>query len=71
MQQYLDRRGIVARAQARGIPLKLAQLEKDGAAGCGPRVTAKYGGKGLHLHTPEDADAYINSKLTIMSEAAE
>ena len=72
MPEYLDRRGIVARANSRGIPLKTGTLEKDCARGRGPKVAATYGGHKLELYTPESADVYINSKVTpVMTEAAE
>jgi hypothetical protein len=72
MQEYLDRRGVVARANSRGIPLKTGTLEKDCARGRGPKVAATYGGHKLELYTLASADAYIDSKITpAMTEAAE
>jgi len=72
MQKYLDRRGVVARANDRGVPLKTGTLEKDCARGCGPKVAATYGGHKLELFTPESADEYIDSKIVpVVNEAAE
>ena len=71
-QQYLDRRGVVARANARGIPLKLGTLEKDCMRGVGPAIAMLYGGNKKELYTPDAADDYIQSKLTpVAAEAAE
>jgi hypothetical protein len=72
MQEYLDRRGVIARANSRGIPLKIGTLEKDCARGRGPKVAATYGGHKLELYTPESADIYISGKITpVVTEAAE
>jgi hypothetical protein len=72
VQQYLTRKGIVERAQQRGIPLTYWQLVKDSGAGRGPRLAAVFGGHKCHLHTPEAADEYIDSKITLVAaEAAE
>jgi hypothetical protein len=72
VQQYLTRKDIVERAQRRGIPLTYWQLVKDSGAGRGPRLAATFGGHKCHLHTPEAADAYIESKIAlVVAEAAE
>jgi len=70
-QVYITRKGIAARAQQRGIPLTINVINHDAHRGCGPTPVAEYSGK-VHLHTVEEADRYIDSKITpVVSEAAE
>jgi hypothetical protein len=66
---YLTRKAIAARAQQRGIPLTINVINHDAHRGCGPRHVAEYAGK-VRLHTIEEADRYIDSKITpVVSEA--
>jgi hypothetical protein len=66
---FFTRKGIAARAQARGIPLTINVINHDAHRGCGPIPVAEYAGK-VRLHTIEEADRYIDSKITpVVSEA--
>lgn len=67
---YITRKGIAKRAQERGIPLTINVINHDAHRGCGPTPVAVYAGK-VQLHTVEEADRYINSKITPVSEVAE
>jgi hypothetical protein len=65
-QAYVDRRGLVARARARGVPLSSSRLNKDCALGLGPKVGAIYG-RNKELYELAEADRYINSKLKLVT----
>jgi hypothetical protein len=70
-QEYVDRPGLLARARARGIPLKFTRLNKDCAAGLGPKVAAIFG-RCKELYTLAEADRYINTTFRVVThEVAE
>jgi hypothetical protein len=70
-QAYVTRRGLLARARDRGIPLAPSRLNKDAAAGCGHKVAAIYG-RNKELYTLAEADRYINSTIRpVTHEVAE
>jgi hypothetical protein len=65
-QEYVDRKGLIARARARGIPLAPSRLDKDCAAGRGPKVAAIFG-RGRELYTLAEADRYTNGTFQLVT----